>query len=141
MVLWPAFHMAMLKTVFGVNVCALFVCIQEIEICINKRSDEPAGPSSDTMVESCQSLASTSVATLLVQWIPYLQLAPQLHVLLPELVSVLIFKWANVSGFIAQLVKASHGYHEVTGSNPVEILTFSGFYTQLLKLRSELQWS
>ena len=25
---------------------------------------------------------------------------------------------------------------EVTGSNPVEVLTFSGFYTQLLKLRS-----
>ena len=42
----------------------------------------------------------------------------------------------NVSGFIAQLVKASHRYREVTGSNPVEVLTFSGFYTQLLKLRS-----
>ena len=27
-------------------------------------------------------------------------------------------------------------YQEVTGSNSVEILTFSGFYTQLLKLRS-----
>ena len=26
--------------------------------------------------------------------------------------------------------------NEVTGSNPVEVLTFSGFYTQLLKLRS-----
>ena len=25
---------------------------------------------------------------------------------------------------------------EVTGSTPVEVLTFSGFYTQLLKLRS-----
>ena len=25
---------------------------------------------------------------------------------------------------------------EVTGSNPVEVLTFSGFYTQLLKLHS-----
>jgi len=31
--------------------------------------------------------------------------------------------------FIAQLVRsrASHRYHEVTGSNPVEVLTFSGF--------------
>ena len=46
-------------------------------------------------------------------------------------------KWPapNVSGFIAQLVRASHRYREVTGSNPVEVLT-SGFYTQLLKLRS-----
>ena len=47
-------------------------------------------------------------------------------------------KWpaANVSGFIAQLVRASHRYREVTGSNPVEVLTFSGFYKQLFKLRS-----
>ena len=52
-------------------------------------------------------------------------------------------KWPapNVSGFIAQLVRASHRYHEVTGSNPVEVLTFSGFYTQFLKLRSQLRWS
>ena len=28
----------------------------------------------------------------------------------------------------------SHWYREVTGSNPVEVLTFSGFYTQLLKI-------
>ena len=42
-------------------------------------------------------------------------------------------KWPapNISGFIAQLVRASHRYREVTGSNPVEVLTFSGFYTQL----------
>ena len=35
-------------------------------------------------------------------------------------------KWpaANISGFIAQLVRMSHLYHEVTGSNPVEVLTF-----------------
>ena len=38
----------------------------------------------------------------------------------------------NVSGFIAQLVRASHQYREVTGSNPVEVLNFfSGFFTQL----------
>ena len=39
-------------------------------------------------------------------------------------------KWPppNVSAFIAQLVGVSHRYHEVTGSNPVEVLTFSGFY-------------
>ena len=36
---------------------------------------------------------------------------------------------------VAPLVRASHRYREVTGSNPVEVLTFSGFYTQLLKLR------
>ena len=44
-------------------------------------------------------------------------------------------KWPapNVSGFIAQLVRASHRYREVTGSNPVEVLTLSGFYTQLRK--------
>ena len=52
-------------------------------------------------------------------------------------------KWYKkcFSGFIAQLVRASHRYREVTGSNPVEVLTFSGFYTQLLKLRSQLRWS
>ena len=39
-------------------------------------------------------------------------------------------KWPapNVSSFIAQLVRASHWYCEVTGSNPVEVLTFPGFY-------------
>ena len=52
-------------------------------------------------------------------------------------------KWPapNVSGFIDQLVRASHRYREVTGSNPVEVLTFSGLYTQLLKLPSQLWWS
>ena len=30
----------------------------------------------------------------------------------------------NVSGFIAQLVRASHRYREVTGSSPVEVLHF-----------------
>ena len=52
-------------------------------------------------------------------------------------------KWPapNVSGFIAQLVWASHRYREVTGSNPVEVLTFTGFCSQLLKLRSKLRWS
>ena len=30
----------------------------------------------------------------------------------------------NVSGFIAQLVKASHRYREVTGWKPVEVLNF-----------------
>ena len=30
----------------------------------------------------------------------------------------------DVSGFIAQLVRASHWYREVTGSNPVEVLNF-----------------
>ena len=39
-------------------------------------------------------------------------------------------KWPtpNVRGFIAQLVRASHRYREVTGWNPVEVLNFSGFY-------------
>ena len=47
-------------------------------------------------------------------------------------------KWPapNVSGFIAQLVRASHRYRQVTGSNPVEVLTFSGLPTQLLILNS-----
>ena len=47
-------------------------------------------------------------------------------------------KWPppNVSGFIAQLVRAWHRHREVTGANNVEILTFSAFYTQLLKLHS-----
>ena len=53
------------------------------------------------------------------------------------------YKWPapNVSGFIAQLVRASHRYREITGSNPFEVLTFSGFCLQLLKLRSKLRWS
>ena len=42
----------------------------------------------------------------------------------------------NVSGLIALLVRASHRYREVTGSSPNKIMTFSGFCTQLLKLRS-----
>ena len=39
-------------------------------------------------------------------------------------------KWSAliVSGFISQLLRASHLYCKVTGSNPVEILTFPGFY-------------
>ena len=47
-------------------------------------------------------------------------------------------KWPapNVSGFIAQLVRASHRNREVTGSNPVKVLNFSSFSTQLQKLRS-----
>ena len=46
-------------------------------------------------------------------------------------------KWPapNVSAFIAQFVGASHRYREVTGSNPVEVLDFSAFFTQLQKLR------
>ena len=39
-------------------------------------------------------------------------------------------KWpaSNVSGFITQLVRALHQYREVMGSNPADVLTFSGFY-------------
>ena len=39
----------------------------------------------------------------------------------------------NVSGFIAQLVRVSHQYRDVTGGNHVEVLTFSGFYIQNCK--------
>ena len=40
------------------------------------------------------------------------------------------YKWPapNLSGFIVQLVRASLRYREVTGSNPIEVLNFSGFY-------------
>ena len=34
----------------------------------------------------------------------------------------------QVSGFMAQLIRASHGYRDVTGSNPIEVLTFLDFY-------------
>ena len=35
---------------------------------------------------------------------------------------------ANISGFIAQLVRALHQYFEITGSRPIEVLIFfSGF--------------
>ena len=44
----------------------------------------------------------------------------------------------DVSGFIAQLVRASHRYRVFTGSNP---WLFLGFYKQLLKLRTWLRWS
>ena len=37
-----------------------------------------------------------------------------------------------ISRDLVQLVRASHRYREVTGSNPVEVLNFSGFFTQLL---------
>ena len=36
----------------------------------------------------------------------------------------------NISGFMAQLVRASQRHHEFTGSNTVEILNFSGFSTK-----------
>ena len=39
---------------------------------------------------------------------------------------------SNVSGFIAQLVRASHQYREVMGSNPVEVLTFLAFLCNCL---------
>ena len=38
----------------------------------------------------------------------------------------------NVSDFIAQLVRPSHWYRMATGSNLVEVLTFSGFYRNWL---------
>ena len=49
-------------------------------------------------------------------------------------VSGFIAQWLH--SFVAQLVRASHRNREVTGSNPVEVLNFSGFSTQLQKLRS-----
>ena len=47
-------------------------------------------------------------------------------------------KWPspNVRGFVAQLVRASHRYREVTSSNPVELLAFSSFY-----IRNFINWS
>ena len=50
-------------------------------------------------------------------------------------------QWRTLDTCLAQLVRASHRYREVTGSHPVEVLTFSGFCSQLLKLRSKLRWS
>lgn len=44
----------------------------------------------------------------------------------------------NISSFIAQLVRASHQYQQVTGSNPVQVLNFSGFSVQLLKIIASL---
>ena len=46
--------------------------------------------------------------------------------------------WPRDTGatLIAQLVGASHRYREVTGSNAVKVLNFSGYHTQLQKLRS-----
>ena len=46
----------------------------------------------------------------------------------------------NVSGFMSQLVRASHRCCEVTGSNPVKVLSFP-FNMQLPKLRSYLRGS
>ena len=40
-----------------------------------------------------------------------------------------------------KLFRALHRYHEVIGSNAVEVLNFSGFHTQLQKLRSQLRAS
>ena len=54
-----------------------------------------------------------------------------------RLVSTVTWPAPNVSGFIAQLVEHRTGNRQVTGSNPVEVLIFfSGFFTQLHKLRS-----
>ena len=55
-----------------------------------------------------------------------------------SLLEVRTHKWpspmANVSGFIAQLVRASHWYREVTGSNPNKVLKFSGFIYAIAKI-------
>ena len=50
----------------------------------------------------------------------------------------LIDNWPtpNISGFIGQWVTAPHRHREGMGSNPVEVLNFSGFSMQLLKLHS-----
>ena len=40
-----------------------------------------------------------------------------------------LFPPPNISGFIAEWVGASAQYRDVTGLNPVEVLTFSGIYT------------
>ena len=39
-----------------------------------------------------------------------------------------LFPVPNISGFIAHFVTASHRYCKVNGSNPIEVLTLSGFY-------------
>ena len=61
-----------------------------------------------------------------------------IHHFIPILHGLRTHKWP-APNVIAQLVRASHRYREITGSNPVELLTFLGFYTQLLKLRSQLR--
>ena len=50
-------------------------------------------------------------------------------------------KWPapNVSGFIAQLVRASHRYREVAGSNPVEALKMFQASRRNRNLRSSLR--
>ena len=53
---------------------------------------------------------------------------PYLYLPVPALFSP---SRVTVSGFKAQLVRASHRYREVTGSNPVEVPDCSGFCTQL----------
>ena len=40
----------------------------------------------------------------------------------------------TICGFIARLVRASHRHCEVTGSNPVQVLNFSGFFSQFAKI-------
>ena len=60
----------------------------------------------------------------------FVQLYGFICALFPLCTSCCFDKWPalNVSGFIFQLVRASHRYHKVTVSNPVEVLNFSGFY-------------
>ena len=50
--------------------------------------------------------------------------------------------WKKSVWLHSSVGRASHRYFaEVTGSNPVEALTFSGFIFQLLKLENVLRWS
>lgn len=42
----------------------------------------------------------------------------------------------NIHGFKAQLARVLHQHLKVSGSNPIEVLNFSGLSTQLLKLHS-----
>lgn len=40
----------------------------------------------------------------------------------------------TICGFVARLVKASHQHCEITGSNPMQVLNFSGFFSQFAKI-------
>ena len=75
------------------------------------------------------------LAPLWVHMFPYEHMNPQLTIdnehMNPQL-TCCQRQWLHSS-----VGRASHRYREVTGSNPVEVLNFfSGFFTQLHKLRS-----
>ena len=89
----------------------------------NSRTTLAKGRMSLSVKSFCKVLSVKWYMKCFIYWTADLKF--QIQVILHGLIRTHKWPAPNVSGFIAQLVRASHRYREVTGSNPVEVLTFS----------------